>query len=551
MVRVKSGAIKARKAIPADVRDEYAKLYGKRWEELFHAPPDCTPQRAKVLRAEWEAEIENRIDILRAKQRGEGHDLTRSQAAALAGGWYRWFVAQHAENPGTAEDWDIARLLVQEEIAEATREWDIDPVRMQGEDRTEHPDAKAAYRPMIADIGKIAQFLASRGETLTPEARDLFLDAMLRQYWEATHTLERRAAFDYSPDKHLQTLPAYSRPNTSNSPSASKGSKSETDQTFAGLFKAYVHAKKPAASTVERWRVVFPALDAYLTANSWGIADFGPDEAQRWATSLVGSGSPPRGAYTVKNTWVGAASIVLGWAVKHKLLKSNPVAEVIIDVPRKKQTREDGKAFSEAEQQTILKAALAITDTRSPVKAACRWVPWICAYSGARAGEITQLRGQDIEQRDGFAVMKLTPEAGTIKGLIARTVPIHDHVIDQGFVEYVQAKGKGPLFYSPEATTKQESDDEDPLRPKRPRAVQTRNKLAEWVRKLGITDKEIQPNHAWRHTFKQEARRARIEKGVRDAICGHAPETEGDKYEKPTVKDMASALKQFPRYKVD
>lgn len=37
---------------------------------------------------------------------------------------------------------------------------------------------------------------------------------------------------------------------------------------------------------------------------------------------------------------------------------------------------------------------------------------------------------------------------------------------------------------------------------------------------------------------------------MRDAICGHTPEAEGDKYEKPTVKDMANALKDFPRYKV-
>jgi hypothetical protein len=83
------------------------------------APPDCIPQRAKVLRAEWEAEIESRIDTLRAKQHDEGHDLTRSQAAALAGEWYKWFVAQLAENPGPAEYWNMARSLVQDEIIEA------------------------------------------------------------------------------------------------------------------------------------------------------------------------------------------------------------------------------------------------------------------------------------------------------------------------------------------------------------------------------------------------------------------------------------------------
>jgi integrase len=146
--------------------------------------------------------------------------------------------------------------------------------------------------------------------------------------------------------------------------------------------------------------------------------------------------------------------------------------------------------------------------------------------------------------------MKLTPDAGTVKGLKARTVPIHEHLIEQGFMEYVKAKGKGPLFYSTKTRTKQKADDDNPLKPRRSRAVQTRGKLAQWVRKLGITDKEIQPNHAWRHTFKQRAARAKIEKVMRDAMCGHAAKTEGDKYEQPTVADMAEALKQFPRYNV-
>jgi hypothetical protein len=39
MARVKSGAFKARKGIPKDVRDAYQALYGKHREELFRAPP--------------------------------------------------------------------------------------------------------------------------------------------------------------------------------------------------------------------------------------------------------------------------------------------------------------------------------------------------------------------------------------------------------------------------------------------------------------------------------------------------------------------------------
>jgi hypothetical protein len=92
LVRTKSGAFKARKGIPADVRDDYHALYAKKWEEIFNGPADCPLQRAKVQHSEWEAEVDNRIATLRAKRRGEGRDLTHRQTHALAGEWYRWFT---------------------------------------------------------------------------------------------------------------------------------------------------------------------------------------------------------------------------------------------------------------------------------------------------------------------------------------------------------------------------------------------------------------------------------------------------------------------------
>jgi hypothetical protein len=61
----------------------------------------------------------------------------------------------------------------------------------------------------------------------------------------------------------------------------------------------------------------------------------------------------------------------------------------------------------------------------------------------------------------------------------------------------------------------------------------------------------VRPTHAWRHTFKRRAARAGIEKGIRDAICGHTPRAVGDQYETPTVADMAEALKKFPRYEIE
>jgi integrase len=534
MARVKSGSLKARKGIPKDVRDAYQALYGKRHEELFRAPPDCSPQRAKALHGAWLEEIESRIATIRAKQRGEGHDLTAHQAHGLAGEWYRWYTRLHEENPGQPKQWAEHSEFLLDRIADVAGEWVEDRDGYHCELDFKAPGVRQEIHPIIADEAKTTQFLASRGEVLTPAAMTLFLDEVLQEFLVATDLLKRRAVRDHSPDPHLQTLLEYRK---------TKPVALGAGKTCLELFEAYINAAKPAPSTVNRWRVIFTTLDEHLDGRD--IDAFSADDAQRWARSLV---IDKRSRRTVSDVWVTAAKTVFAWALAEKHIAANPFADVSIHVPKKVINREDGKAFSDKEQQIILKAALAIKDTKRPFRAACRWVPWLCAYSGARAGEITQLRVQDIERQDGFVAMKIKPEAGAVKGSMPRTVPIHEHVIEQGFLDYVNARGSGPLFYDP---AKDASVNTDITKPKRPRYVKTRERLAEWVRGLGITDTEIQPNHAWRHTFKQRAARAKIEKVVRDTICGHATKAVADDYEKPNVKDMAKALKLFPRYRID
>ena len=147
-------------------------------------------------------------------------------------------------------------------------------------------------------------------------------------------------------------------------------------------------------------------------------------------------------------------------------------------------------------------------------------------------------------QRDGIHALRLTPDAGTIKSGATRMVPVHEHLVDQGLLEFVNSREDAPLFYNPERTPKKG----DPMNPRRPRAVKTRERLAAWVRNIGISDRDVRPNHAWRHTFKQIADRHGISERVSDEITGHAPLTVGRGYGRPTLSDMATALKKFPRY---
>jgi hypothetical protein len=66
------GGFIARNIIPADVRDDYAKLYGQRTEDRLKIEP-MTAGQARARHREWVSEVEARIANIRAaraRQRG-------------------------------------------------------------------------------------------------------------------------------------------------------------------------------------------------------------------------------------------------------------------------------------------------------------------------------------------------------------------------------------------------------------------------------------------------------------------------------------------------
>jgi integrase len=174
--------------------------------------------------------------------------------------------------------------------------------------------------------------------------------------------------------------------------------------------------------------------------------------------------------------------------------------------------------------------------------AAYRWVPWLCAYTGARVGEITQLRKQDLRQvspaEGGGAalwVITITPEAGTVKTNAAREVVLHRHLVEQGFPAFVASAKPGHLFLRPAA----DGSSLGPLRG-------VRNRLREFARAI-VTDPNVAPNHGWRHRFKTVGMQADIAPRILDAIQGQAPVSAADHYGDVTLRTMADAIAKFPR----
>jgi hypothetical protein len=81
----------------------------------------------------------------------------------------------------------------------------------------------------------------------------------------------------------------------------------------------------------------------------------------------------------------------------------------------------------------------------------------------------------DVIERDGIHAIKISPEAGTTKTGTARVVPVHEHLIEQDFLEFVKAAGRGPLFYN---EPRQAAAVDDPTNPRKKRYVKVREHLA-------------------------------------------------------------------------
>jgi integrase len=528
-----NGGFTARKRIPADVRNDYERLFGISWEERFNSGP-ATSTLATAKARDWLNVIDARIANLRAERRGEGRTLTPKEADALCGEWYSWYTERQAAKHWPAEVWRDQASDVHDALSDAIREasgepWadDTDPYSVWDENSA----AREGVRPVVADYAETAQFLHAKGLVLEPAARDMFLERLIPNFFAVMRRLARNADGDYSPDKWAERFPEFER--TTNDPGL---------RSWA-LFERWVAETRPAVSTVDRWRGVFLKLQSDFPEHS--AAALTSEEARGWVKGLVNA---ERTEVTVRDVWIVACRRVFAWAVENHLLAQNPFKAVPLPVVRKTSNREDGKALAADEIKTFLKAALAIGRPKTKMEAAKRWVPWLLAYTGARAGEITQLRGADVTERDGIPAIKISPEAGTVKTKRARIVPLHEHLVEQGFLEFVRASGKGPLFYTEPSAPKES----DLTNPSRPRPVTTRVHLAEWAREIGVTDPEIKPLHAWRHTFARRARQHRIDHDgtTINSICGWAQKSVAEGYGPATPQDMAEALKRFPRYEV-
>ena len=379
--------------------------------------------------------------------------LSHRDLVALAGIAYRRLLEARSDNPGTPLRW----------IAAVAAMTDDDPERER----------------LIDDAAR--DFLAGEGARLDDAGVARFLPHFVSAQADAYRDLERAARGDYSPSPASARFPALQA----------------VKVDLLDAFRSYCDRPnikgRLDGPTAKRWKPVVEQFARWLGHRD--LARVTAHDAVRWRNYKLAQGIAPK---AVRDVWLAALRSISGFMVNELKLNFNAFAGVSVDGV-KAWKEDDERGFDPDQSLAILSATVATPSHLMSVetRAARRWVPWICAYTGARVNEITSLLPADVGNLMGVWCFVLRPEI--TKGKRLRRVPVHRHLIEQGLLEYIEARRRvsKPLFYEPARARGGKGA--------HPQWQKVAERLAEWVTKsLKVTG--VQPNHGWRHLFRELSR---------------------------------------------
>lgn len=149
------------------------------------------------------------------------------------------------------------------------------------------------------------------------------------------------------------------------------------------------------------------------------------------------------------------------------------------------------------------------------------WLPLLALYTGARQNELAQLYVSDVKETDGILLIDINEqkEFQKLKNVnSARLIPIHQHLIDLGFINYFNAqnKKKSILLFDGLLNNQNEAP-RDGLA----------NKAGKWFQryrqKLNITHVDF---HSFRHTVADELKQNGVDETMAMGIIGHKSQSE-------------------------
>lgn len=208
---------------------------------------------------------------------------------------------------------------------------------------------------------------------------------------------------------------------------------------------------------------------------------------------------------------VARMNTLLSVAQDHNVIDANPFHRVTVQ-------KTAAQKFAELEDDSErpfspenLKHILANIGGLSPDNAL---VMRVMIYSGARSGEICQLRACDVLKVDGIDAIKICAEASraSLKNKFSRrTIPLHAAVradVVARASDVAAAEGAEAFLF-----------DYPFWRASNNYAGKFQKQTGKWLRKIGITDTELTP-HSARHSFTDACRRTAMPEYIINQLTG-------------------------------
>jgi hypothetical protein len=232
--------------------------------------------------------------------------------------------------------------------------------------------------------------------------------------------LKENAAGIYGADEYLGTYPQY-----------------QSRRTWTQVFEQWRAETRPAPSTVSNWKGHLTSLQTFVGHDDVGRLT--KQDIVSWKDKLVQDGLSGR---TINDGYLACIKRLLTYEVDNHRLTENVAGKV--SVSTRGQAGQTQLPYATEEVAQLLK--LARQETSKPL----RWLPWLAALSGSRIGEVAQLWGSSVRRDGDTWVMSIraAPDGGRLKNQWSeRDTPIHQAIIDEGFLDFVAERGTGPLFY--------------------------------------------------------------------------------------------------------
>lgn len=227
---------------------------------------------------------------------------------------------------------------------------------------------------------------------------------------------------------------------------------------------------------------------------------------------IIAMGDKPIGVHTINDTFK-VISGFFDWLVLNEKALKNPFTK--LSVKKDLAMNEERKAFNKTDLSKIFKLD---AFQKRHKETWHYWLPILGLYTGARINEICQLYKDNVVLKEGIWCIDFNADREDQKlktKSSCRTIPIHQKLIDLGFIEYVQSIPVGTRIFP---TLKYLPKDGYAKYPSKWFSVQRDKALTK-------EERERKTFHSLRHTVANEFKQMGVEYSHASYILGHSDES--------------------------